>query len=171
MWSFPTGVWRILLWPQYVPKRFKRQGIGYSWPVYPDNPVKESFKALFTAVRASRRMPRVWSESSALAIPKKAGNPEEGLSLLHCLDCLGKIYVRLAWARTKVNANRLYSYGYTPGRRREHAILQINMLHTRLSAARISHAVDFMMHVMLLRVRHTTFSRLLWSPRSTRSTS
>jgi hypothetical protein len=142
-WSFPSAIWRMLMWPNRFRKQI-RSGVGYTEPPISNPLFQKGFFWLCVSIRAHARIPHVWNTSCAFSTPKGKGLDLKGLRLLHCLDGFSKVYMACMWHNSGLDriAHRSYSSGYAPKRRREQSILTQMLLASRLSNAKISFVQD-----------------------------
>ena len=142
-WSFPVGVWRIVLAPNSYKSR-ARKGVGATDPVLETPHASACFSNLMLATRVSGFAPRSWHLSGGFTISK--GNRKEGYAgqrLLHALDGMGKAYYKWVWWDTGLDPGRVYASGYAKSRRRERSILTQALCAHRAARAKLSTRTDF----------------------------
>ncbi|CAK0874673.1 unnamed protein product, partial [Prorocentrum cordatum] len=137
-WSAPLALWRIAT----VPGRFeplRRAGLGAA--------PQELRAAKFNSLRyllheimvRTRLAPACWHVTSAFTVAKPSGEHR----LLHNLDVYGGRFYRWLWQEIGHTFDRRYAHGYSKGKRREAAIMTVELLRHRMATAGISCNTDF----------------------------
>ena len=143
-WTFPTGIWRALLFPNVVTGK-TRHGLGFGGGNISNKNIYKAMNMLHCNIQATRETPLGWHMSHGFHIKKPNNKPGlAGQRALHSLDGYSKCFFAALWSRGTHTTSRPYACGYMKHRRREQAIAVVSIMRSRLRKNKRSHATDFL---------------------------